>query len=378
MRNEWCQRARLLWQVAALACLGACNGETGGLTDPGVVAKESVDAGEFPAVAAIAMSGQVTRYGAVGTRRAGGPHRLQISMFDRFAIGSMTKSMTATLAGILVQQGMIQWDVTLYEVLPELALGGLADYRNVTLRDLVTHSSGLYPGTTEEQIAAIPPLTGSPRQQREQFAQWAVTIPPAIVPGDQTEYSNGGYVVAGAMLERVMNQAYEQLMEKHLFRPLGISPKFAVPAASDDINQPWPHLRDPVTNAWTAIDPRSEELYYPPFANPSGAVSLRLYEFAAYMKMHLLALQGNTRQIISPDTARLLHTEVLELQSLGWVVTLDDSSRPISFTAGSDEYSFYGMMAISADRDRAAIVLTNGYDADTEEKLARALTRLLD
>lgn len=378
MRNKWCQRARFLWPVAALACLGACNGETGGLTDPGAVAKESVEAGEFPAVAAVAMSGQVTRYGAAGTRRAGGPHGLQISVLDRFAIGSMTKSMTATLAGILVEQGKIEWDATLYEVLPELAPGGLADYRNVTLRDLVTHSSGLYPAVTPEQIAAIPPMTGSARQQREQFAQWAVTLPPAIVPGYQTEYSNGGYVIAAAMMERVMNQGYEQLMEKRLFRPLGIRPEFVVPAALGDPDQPWPHMRDAVTNAWTAIDPLSEELYFPEAANPAGGVSLRLYELAAYMKMHLRALQGNTRQIISPDTARLLHTEVLELQSLGWVQTLDDSSRPISFTAGSDEYSFYGMMAISADRDRAAVVLTNGYDADTEDKLARALTRLLD
>lgn len=378
MRNVISLISRKGWLLSVVLCLAGCDGETGGLPDPHPVARDAVAAEALPAVVTIAMSSDHTRYGASGQRRIGDSNRLKVSVLDRFSIGSMTKAMTATLAGILVQDNLIRWDARLYDVLPELGQVGLAEYNDVTLLDLLTHSSGLQPILTLEEFAAIPPLSGTLPEQRIALLQWAVTIAPGIRPGEEVEYSNSGYLAAAAMMERVANVAYEQLIQQRLFGPLNIRPRFESPAARSDRDQPWPHTRDETTNAWIALDPRSDELVFPAVGNPAGGISLRPYELVAYVRMHLQALRGKEGLPISPETAQVLHTEVSELQSIGWVETFDDKRRPISFTAGSDEYSFYGMMAIAPDRDRAAVVLTNGYDATTEDKLAAALTRLLD
>lgn len=378
MRSATGLISRMGWLLSVVLCLAGCNEETGGLADPYLVARDAVAADALPAVVTIAMSSDHVRYGASGRRRIGVSPQLQVSILDRFAIGSMTKAMTATLAGILVQDNLIRWDARLYDVLPELAQVGRAEYNDVTLLDLLTHSSGLQPILTLEEFAAIPPLFGTLPEQRIALLQWAVTIAPNIRPGEETEYSNGGYVAAASMMERVASAAYERLIQQRLFGPLDIKPRFESPAARSDPDQPWPHLRDETTNAWIALDPRTDELVFPAVGNPAGGISLRPYELVAYVRMHLQALRGTAGLPISPETAQLLHTEVSPLQSIGWVETFDDKMRSISFTAGSDEYSFYGMMAIAKDRDRAAIVLTNGYDATTEDKLAAALTRLLD
>ncbi len=369
---------RMGWLLSVVLLVAGCNDDAGGLPDPDPVARDTVAADALPAVVTIAMNSKHTRYGASGQRRIGDPRRLQVSILDRFSIGSMTKAMTATLAGILVQDNLIRWDARLYDVLPELASVGHADYNDVTLRDLLTHSSGLPPILTVEEFAAIPPLSGTLPEQRIGLLHWAVAIVPSIRPGAEFEYSNSGYIAAAAMMERVTNQAYEQLIQQRLFAPLDITPRFEFPAARSDTDQPWPHMRDGATNTWVALDPRSDELIFPAVANPAGGISLRPYELVAYVRMHLQALRGKAGLPISPATAQVLHTEVSELQSIGWVETFDNKWRPISFTAGSDEYSFYGMIAIAPDRDRAAVVLTNGYDATTEDKLSAALTKLLD
>ena len=122
--------------LAASFSLGACRDDRAdGIVDPHVVARETIAHDALPAVAVVTMSTRGVRYGAAGARRKDGPHNLQVSIFDRFAIGSMTKSMTATLAGILVEQGFIRWESRLYEVLPELERTGLADYAEVALAD---------------------------------------------------------------------------------------------------------------------------------------------------------------------------------------------------------------------------------------------------
>src|SRR5207302_1939645 len=69
-------------------------------------------------VAAAIQNGKLTALGAVGTRRAG--HAERVSLSDRFHLGSCTKSMTATLCAMLIEQGKLKWETTIAESFPEL------------------------------------------------------------------------------------------------------------------------------------------------------------------------------------------------------------------------------------------------------------------
>src|SRR5262249_44376275 len=82
-------------------------------------------------VAAVIQKGKIAGLGAVGVRRAG--HAERVTLEDRFHIGSCTKSMTATLCAILIEQGKLRWDTTIAESFPDLADKIRPEYRSVTL-----------------------------------------------------------------------------------------------------------------------------------------------------------------------------------------------------------------------------------------------------
>ncbi len=79
--------------------------------------------------------------GAVGLRRAGSD--VAATTGDKFHIGSCTKSRTATLAAMLVEEGKLTWQTKLADVLPELAGSMHPDYRAVTLEQLLAHRAGV-------------------------------------------------------------------------------------------------------------------------------------------------------------------------------------------------------------------------------------------
>jgi CubicO group peptidase (beta-lactamase class C family) len=95
-----------------------------------------------PAMGVIVIrSGQVAERGVVGMRSAdGGP---AVTTEDSWHLGSITKSMTATLAAVLVEDGVITWDTTPLEVWPELTNDIHSGFRNITLRQLLSHTSGM-------------------------------------------------------------------------------------------------------------------------------------------------------------------------------------------------------------------------------------------
>ena len=77
---------------------------------------------------------------AVGCRRYGGT--ANVTNNDQFHLGSCTKSFTAVLFGILVDDGLLAWDTKLSSVFPEYAQSMLPEYRDVTIRNILSHSAG--------------------------------------------------------------------------------------------------------------------------------------------------------------------------------------------------------------------------------------------
>src|SRR5262245_45560629 len=90
---------------------------------------------------AIVVGDTVTEIGAVGVRKAGSPERLTVN--DRFHMGSCTKSMTATLIAMLVEQGRLSWTTTIADVFPDLRERMHPDFRSVTLEQLLSHRAGV-------------------------------------------------------------------------------------------------------------------------------------------------------------------------------------------------------------------------------------------
>lgn len=118
-------------------------------------------------------------------------------MTDRFHLGSCTKAMTATMIASVVDSGKLSWESTLASVFPDEAPRMHADYRAVTLDQLLKHRAGLPANVDWFGI----PQAISPTQERRSLLRSALQGAPMTAPGSAFGYSNLGYTLAALMAE---------------------------------------------------------------------------------------------------------------------------------------------------------------------------------
>jgi CubicO group peptidase (beta-lactamase class C family) len=324
-----------------------------------------VDQQGIPAAGAVCATPTDITTAVAGVRQAGGTG---VGDADRFAIGSLTKSFTATLAAMLVEDGAIAWTSTIGAVFPELVDSIRPEYAAVTLRDLLAHRGRTYEPAS---LTEFPTLTGTATAQRAQFVAWDVQQAPTT-PAGQTAYSNAGYVIAGAMLERVSGQSWESLITTRLAQPLAMAVTFGVPGASSD--EPQGHRY--TGGQWVAADPVQLDSVFPVGIYPAGGVKIGMQDLGRYLQLHLLALRGDAGLILSTTAARTLHTVVQDQLALGWIV-LPRGTGHVDFHNGSDGETYYAEMALSESGGVACAVATSAYSSSVAYALDLQLDRLI-
>ena len=178
----------------------------------------------LPALAgAVVSKGQIAAAGAVGARLLNSDKKVTIN--DRFHLGSDTKAITATLAGMAVEAGKLRWDSTIGDVLGGKVKGIEPRLAAVTLEELLSHTGGIS-SDTDEIINLY--YTGDgfkynmPAQRLRILNAWK-NHPPATKPGAEFHYANLGYVIAGAMIETAFGVSWEELMVNRIYTPLRLA-----------------------------------------------------------------------------------------------------------------------------------------------------------
>lgn len=315
----------------------------------------------MPGVAVARIAPNDVEVAATGLRRSDAPDALQSG--DRFHIGSINKSLTALLAGILVDAGVTSWDAQIGVAFPELLDVMHPAYRTTTLAELLAHRAGVIALLDQESLGNLPSLSVDPTIARSEFTRWALQRQPEFAAGSDASYSNGGYAVAAAMLERMSGVSYESLVTQRLLRPLSIPPRFSWPA-QHGLMQPWGHTYS--GSGWIPNDPDAPENAFPQFLNPAGNLSLSLPELAKFVQLHLRGLRGNCA-IAQSDTFLALHTPLSSAgYSLGWL-----EFQEFSYVAGSAG-TFYVIAILDRTASSAAVVATNAARDD------EAFTNLLN
>jgi D-alanyl-D-alanine carboxypeptidase len=136
---------------------------------------------------------------------------------DTFPIGSTTKTFTAVLVMRLVAQRKIALDDPISKYLPGL----LPDGSRITIRELLSHRSGL-PEFVDDTRFLAPYMRGNfdHAWTPEQIVAFARAGPLAFEPGTRFSYSSTNYVVLGLLAERVDGKSYEQQLADDIFAPL--------------------------------------------------------------------------------------------------------------------------------------------------------------
>ncbi len=130
-----------------------------------------------------------------------------------FEIGSVTKQFTATLVLKLMEEGKLGLDEKISRYLGELP----AAWSNITVRHLLTHTSGL------RNYTGLPGMEASKHLTRADFIKALAPHPLDFPPGESWSYCNTGYNLLGFILEKVSGKSYWQLLEERIFKPLGMA-----------------------------------------------------------------------------------------------------------------------------------------------------------
>lgn len=307
----------------------------------------------LPAIgAAIIRVEKIESAEVVGIRRLGDESKAVLS--DCFHIGSNTKSFTAMLAAMLVEQGVLDWDTKIIDIFPELKDTIHYSYMLIKLKDLLYHRAGIPPYDIAGSFNKIPQFSGTVEQKRRQFALWQLKQAPQHEVGE-FKYSNAGYDIAAAIIEEVAKKSWKELIREKIFKPLKLeSAGFGWPAEKDP-DQPWGHWQR--WNERTPVEPLppNHEWKLPDIDAPSGNTHMSIQDFAQYVQIHLRGLNGKDNLLLS-KTYKTLHAPNGEY-AMGWRVSKINGQK-CSFHYGSGG-TFFAAMIISHEKNFAAVVATN-------------------
>ena len=303
----------------------------------------------IPAVAAwVSRRGDPLAVAAVGLRRADGEER--VSPDDRFHLGSVTKSLNATLVATLVDEGKLRWDEPIEELFPDWPVH--RQLRRVTLAQLLQHRSGIAGFRGSAEFEEAPRLYGDASAQRTQFVQWLVAHKPAGEVGAYL-YSNAGVTVAAAAAERVTGKPWETLMRERVFEPLGMTRAgFGWPGRVD-IHEPWGHYLRGSTRI--PHDPRGPYEVFEAIA-PAADAHVSIRDLGAFLADQARGLAGK-RGLLRPETYRRLHG-LTGAAPLGWMAARTREGRRMSRHGGSAE-TFYAVVSIAYEDGIEVGILMN-------------------
>lgn len=274
--------------------------------------RRAADAGDVPGVVAAVTTRDATAFEAAFGRRALG--EAAAMSFDTVCwLASMTKPLVGSAAMQLVEQGRLELDAPAASVIPELSTFQVIDgwdaggeprlrppKRAITLRHLLTHTSGFVYDSWNPDMARYARLRNLPRAGSGQNI--ALRIPLAFDPGERWEYGIG-IDWAGKMIEAASGMRLGAYLKQNLFEPLGmhstafrITPEMRVRKATV-------HNR---AEDGTLVPGPFEVPQDPEFEPGGGGLYSCAGDYLRFMRMILNRGSGNGNQVLQPQTVELM------------------------------------------------------------------------
>jgi CubicO group peptidase (beta-lactamase class C family) len=324
---------------------------------------------KLPAIAAaVVTSDSILCLDAVGINNT--KDSVEVDQSSKFNLGSCAKSFTSLLVAKFVGLEVIGLDTKLIDVITDERESIYSNYYNISVTDLLSHSSGFPQYYTDEDFFnfsdRIPGISGSLMNQRKKFTIWNLQNRKSIGRGEYN-YSNGGYVAVASMLESISDKSWEELINEEIIQPLGLSSAIIGFAQDYDRNQPWRHYHRDINGF--AIPLNSSERKIPNLFNPAGNISMSIRDFAKYAQCQLKVLFEDDTTFIDPQLVKYLHQPIVNISEnesygLGWVISMINGGI-VSAHSGGDQ-STYAVIAIDHNLKKAWVIFTNVGDSQAE------------
>ena len=265
---------------------------------------------DVPAIAMAVVTSDGLKYSAVaGVRKRG--TEIPATLQDLWHLGSDGKAMTSTLIARLVERGQLKWDLTLAEAFPDLSSTMHPDFQKATLLQLLSHRAGLPANLNLGDYLGDDAPALRLRAGREELAR-----KPQKTPGSGYNYSNLGYIIAAAIVEKATGKPWEGMMAEELFAPLKMTTAgFGGMGTPGKTDQPWPHTEngEPCAANGPAMD-------NPPVMGPAGRIHCSIQDWAKFVQDQLRGARGESA-LLKAEAYRKLQTPPFDDDyALGWGV----------------------------------------------------------
>lgn len=274
-----------------------------------------------------------------------------------FAIGSTTKAMTATVLGMLADERILSWDDKVRQHLPAFNLEDESVAAQLTVRDLVTHRSGM----PRHDLMWYNNTTTSREQAVERLAYLEITA----APRTRFQYNNLMFMAAGYLGAKVAGYAsWEDLMRARLLEPLVMHrSNFAISDMQKDANYALPYYLD--HREVSEIPFRPVDLI-----GPAGSVNSSVNEMANWLKLNLANGVFAGINLISADGLKDVHAHHMPtgqepvatefsppVYGLGWMVGTYQGKKHLYHSGGID--GFITNVMLFPNDDLGMVAFTN-------------------
>lgn len=284
---------------------------------------------------------------------------------DIFRIASISKSFTATAIMQLVEQGKLNIDQDVSDLVGFTVRNPKYPEKVITLKMLLSHTSSMNDSNGYFTLNAINP---------DSSATWQ-TAWNSYEPGTGYEYCNLGYNTLGTIVERVSGERFDKYIVKHILEPIGVYGGYEVLSLDSTkfVNiYAWDKETGKFNHSPAAYATRKDEIanyvfgHSTPIFSPTGGLKISPIDLAKVMQMHMNLGTIDGKTIISKESAELMQSVVSPRteneDTYGFAITssknLLDGYTMTGHTGGA--YGVYTAMFWDQDRKFGFVVMTNG------------------
>jgi CubicO group peptidase (beta-lactamase class C family) len=294
-----------------------------------------------------------------------------------FNIGSISKSFTALGIAQLIDRHQVDLDAPVIRYAPELRLSDPRVRQTVTLRQLLSHTSGFPPD--EQWPREVPP-------SRKGIVDEFATMPIASQPGTKFQYCSRCVVLAAYVLERITGQSWEEYTRTHIFHSLGMTTASFGPLGLErapDRAQPYRHesVSGEVPVPWARLD------YLGPLA-PAGGIDASVGDMARYALFQLGDGTMDGSRVVSAQMMTELHHPEIAVgadwashrieslhYALGWF-TGEARGAHLVYHNGANP-GFRAAVVLVPTAKAGVVILTNGEASGFNSAAAQSLLERL-
>ncbi|VVU95383.1 Beta-lactamase [seawater metagenome] len=321
------------------------------------IKKEMKESWNFPglAISIFNSSGIIYNY-ADGFSDLKTKRHLQLT--DKFCIASCSKSMFCMAITSLIVNDKIPniWEMKISDL-------WFSDIhfklKNIKVKYLACHSFGISdfddkPKKMEKILKDLKDL--SPKQRRKKLVDILLSMEPENKIKEEVEYSNLGYVILAAIIEKLTNKSYEEIIEENVLNPLKIDPCFDK-EKENIVNGHYSLWWDKSKGNQLIPLEKDQFISHVPFHSP-GLVYMSILDSAKYCQEYLKVING-VEGILNEGIIRKLTTPIVDDYGYGWEIDEDgDITHDGDWQHNSSEY------LICPEDDIGIVIMTNTEEAD--------------